>query len=84
MMIPVCWHQRQKAGELSLFMLEEEQALFQTRFLYINLGRNLEIITIEWTVEIMPAGNMLIPNLPSNFFLAIDSALYFNIQTPIN
>jgi hypothetical protein len=54
--IPVCWRRHQKARDLSLFMLEEERALFQMHFSYINLGRKLEITTMKWRIKIMPAG----------------------------
>jgi hypothetical protein len=55
-MIPVCWCQHRKARDLSFFMLEDERTLFQTHFSCINLGRKPEIITMKWTVKIMPAG----------------------------
>jgi hypothetical protein len=54
-MIPVDANNK-KARHLSLFMMEEERALFQMHFSYINLGRKPEIITMKWTVKIMPAG----------------------------
>jgi hypothetical protein len=37
-------------------MLEEEWALFQIHFSYINLGRKPEITAMKWTVKIVPAG----------------------------
>jgi hypothetical protein len=60
-----------KAREL-LFTLEEAQALFQTHCSYINLGKNYhnEMDSKNYACWLKP---MLIPNLPSNLFLVIDS-----------
>jgi hypothetical protein len=43
------WHKHQKAEDLSLFMLKEEQDLFKAHFSYINVEETR-------TVKIMPLG----------------------------
>jgi hypothetical protein len=49
-MILVCWHEYQKARDLSLSVLEKQRALFQMHFSYITLGKKSEIITMKCTV----------------------------------
>jgi hypothetical protein len=70
------------ARDVSFFMLEKDQALFERRFSYINPGRKLDVITIKWIVKLcLLVKTILIPISPSNPTLVIDKASYHIMST---